>query len=182
MVYIKENTFTNNMGVVHKTLGGALSVTCDAFNINTEWEHRGQWHYISRVPDGDQDRMVTVTYLNPNGLDEFVETPDFETYKQATCIEGNTFDSNLVGQAGSAIFIKQLSYVFIQDENLFKLNQPIYSFIPEARISPWYKYLALESHTSWFHDNDNLINNELEKYSSMEDPYVASLRLHLPNI
>lgn len=111
-LYVHDNTFLNNTAVVHSSNGGAISLECDfaypvgkqpASNMTGKSFDKSIW-----VSDSVNNRIIKIR--------EFTST-----------ISGNRFHGNEVGQKGTAIYARQISFLLIQ-ENEFWRNMPSYAF------------------------------------------------------
>ena len=114
-------------------------------------------------------------------------------YRQASGIKNNTFLGNTAGQKGTSIYARQISN-FIVTDNLFKLNEPHYSYLEKAKRdtkrledgtlkqlyinSPYYAFLAKKSRSISFHETKEIAVNDYSsayvsrfKYRSAEDEF-----------
>jgi len=154
-----------NSGVNQNTIGGAVFVACDFMN--------SAWKFFTSSSNSNpnawsNDKQGEVSYLS--------STDKFKIYLDKSLISGNTFTENMAGQSGTALYIRQLSFVSVIG-NTFLKNQPVYSFVPGASLSPFYLLLANKKRHSMFYSKTRV--NELQFYDL--EP-TAAKRLFLPQV
>ena len=110
--YASQNRFIDNTAVLHSSNGGAISLECDFVNAlpnqavsNFKGSYKGKISLLS---------VISIKKRYSIGL-------------FTSKIVGNRFEGNEIGQKGSAIYARQITYVDIQD-NIFMKNMPSYSF------------------------------------------------------
>ena len=111
----KTNVFTDNIPVIHGSNGGAVSVECDFVSLEQAKISGASNFFFS-----EKDNMRII-------FDPADSTNQFEIYRFATSFLNNTFARNTIGQKGSAIFSRQVSFMHVFN-NTFTVNGPAYSF------------------------------------------------------
>jgi len=135
------------------------------------------WKFFSSA-----EAPVNETTKNLRTKISYLSTPaeTFYTYVYASMISGNTFEENMAGQSGTALYIRQMSYITVVG-NTFLKNQPVYSFVPAASLSPFYVYLTGKKRHSMFHSSSADIK-KLEFFEKSSEPAQAAKRLFLPQV
>lgn len=126
-----------------------MSIECDFIDQQTE---------VTRNDKKPRKQSSEIS-LGDVMVGEFIRSMEDVTHKfnalryslrlDKLVIEGNTFDGNEIGMKGSAIFARQVTNLLITG-NTISRSQPAYSFRPQAKDYPYYKYLALKSRPTLF--------------------------------
>ena len=134
-VLIHRNIFKDNFGFKNSD-GGALSLTC---NEVTD-ENRADF---LRSSGREANYAYADSKIDKELRDDLDDIAEFRPYKRTSHIHANSFESNHAGRKGSAIFVKGLTSVKIE-ESTFIRNKAVDS-LEEINSTPAYAKYLLET-------------------------------------
>jgi hypothetical protein len=128
------------MGLV-KSSGGAVSIICGHIsNYITSFTGSSKINKTNMTNSTilyDTQTIVELFHGNLTNFTDKVETTFYhKLYKEAVLIQDTIFEENYVGLKGSAVYVKYVSQVVVNNSE-FSSNGPMY-LDNELMISPYY--------------------------------------------
>jgi len=96
--YASENTFLNNTAVLHSSNGGAISLECDFVKALPQ-------QAVSNIKGSYFDKSFKISAISIK--------KSYKIAQLTSKIVGNRFEGNEIGQKGSAIYARQITFVDI---------------------------------------------------------------------
>ena len=114
-IEFKSNKFYYNAPIIQASNGGAVSLECDFVSLEN----------TSRI--GASNDLFTSWNNVKTIFDPEDSKKSFTIFSSAVAFRTNEFKSNYIGQKGSAIYARQITFLMV-DQNIFDSNGPAYQY------------------------------------------------------